>query len=111
MRTGRGKVRKFGAWLLATAIGLGGMILMALAGLVALLITDPIYPFWPVFLPLAILVTAATAWMMGRIPRWLFHDHPERRFWEHLGWGVAILGMATWGFGVYHFCTMPIHWQ
>ena len=72
-------MREFGAWLLAAAIGLGGMILMALAGLAALLITDPVYPFWPVFLPLALLVTAAVAWMMGRIPLWLFRDHPERQ--------------------------------
>ena len=29
---------------------------------------------------------------------------------EH-GRGVAALGLLAWGYAVYVFCTMPIHWQ
>jgi hypothetical protein len=104
-------VRKLGATLLAAAIALGGMVLMVAAGLIALLITDPLYPFAPVFLPLAILVIWLIAWMMGRVPLWLFPDHPGRRRWTHIGWAVTILGLAAWGAGVCHLATMQIHWQ
>lgn len=104
-------MRILGAWLLAAAIGLGGMVLMVLAGLIALLITDPLFPFAPVFLPLALLVVWFTAWMMGRVPLWLYKDHPDRRRWTHIGWAVAILGLAAWGAGIYHLATMQIHWQ
>jgi hypothetical protein len=105
------QVRKLGAGLLAAAIALGGLVLMVLAGLIALLITDPLYPFAPVFLPLALLVAWLTAWMMGRVPLWVFRDHPDRRRWTRIGWVVTILGLAAWGAGVYHLATMQIHWQ
>lgn len=104
-------MRKLGAWVLAAAIGLGGMVMMALAALIALLITDPLYPFLPVFLPLALLVIWLDGWMMGRVPGWLFPDHPDRRRWTQIGWAVAILGLSAWGLAVYHLCTMQIHWQ
>jgi len=104
-------LRKFGAWVLAAAVALGSMVLMILSGVIALLITDPIYPFWPVFLPLALLVIWLGAWMMGRVPVWLFKDHPAQRFWVRLARAVAVLGLAAWSIGVYHICTMQIHWQ
>ena len=104
-------MRQVGAWLLAVAIGIAGAVLMVLAGLVALLITDPIYPFWPVFLPLALLATGLIAWTMGRIPAWLYPSHPDRQRWSRLGQVVAALAMAGGGLGVYHLCTMQIHWQ
>lgn len=104
-------VRKVVAWVAVVAIAIGGAFLMALAGLLALLITDPIYPFLPVFLPLGLLATVLIAWLMGRIPVWLFPGHPDQRLWTRIGWAGVILGMAAWGTGVGHFCTMPMHWQ
>ncbi len=104
-------MRKFGACLLAVAVGIAGMTLMFLAGIVAVLITDPLYPFAPVFLPLALLVVALTAWAMGRVPLWLYPTHPDRLKWTRIGQAVGFLGMSLWGIGIYRFCTMPMHWQ
>jgi len=104
-------VRKIGAWLLAVGVGIAGGVLMVLAGVAALLITDPIYPFWPVFLPLALLVAGFTSWMMGRVPVWLYPLHPDRQRWTRLGRIIAGLCMVALALGVYRLCTMPIHWQ
>ncbi|WP_374384345.1 hypothetical protein [Dongia sp.] len=104
-------MKKIGAWVVAILIALGGMVLMAGAGIMAVLITDPIYPFLPVYLPLALATGAFVAFLMGRVPFWFFADHPDRRRWGRVGQGLALLGMLAWGYGIYVFCTMPMHWQ
>lgn len=104
-------MRKLGAWIVAAMIALFGMALMALAGIAAALITDPIYPFLPAYLPLALLAGGFIVFLMGRVPGWIFPAHPDRRQWARIGRGVAALGLLAWGYGVYVFCTMPMHWQ
>ncbi len=106
-------LRKVGAWLLAAAIGIGGAVAMALAGLVALLITDPALSF------LAGLPGRLRCWWRSRRRgSWVgfrkpgsYPSHPAGRRWTWLGWGLSGLGMAACAAGIYRLCTMPIHWQ
>lgn len=104
-------MRKLGAMLLAAMLLAGGSILVALAGLLVMLLTEPFYPFWPFFLPLAIGIALLAAHLAARMLRRLFPDHPERRRWTRIAWALiaVVLGLVAWGVG--DLLTGPMHWQ
>lgn len=104
-------MRKFAAGLLAAVILAGGFVVMTLAGVLAALITDPQYPFLPVFGPLALGVLALAGYLMALVPKRLFPDHATLKHWALGAWVAALLPLGLWAWGVYHFFTMPMHWQ
>lgn len=104
-------MRKLGAIVLAAILLAGGSILVALTGLLVMLLTEPFYPFWPFFLPLAIGIALLAAHLAGRLLRRLFPDHPERQRWTRITWGLiaVVLALVAWGVG--DLLTGPMHWQ
>jgi hypothetical protein len=104
-------MRKIAAGLLTAVILAGGFVAMALMGLLALLITDPFYPFLPVFAPLALGVMALAGYLAALVQRRLFPAHPDLKRWVKIAWAVAIIPLGLWAWGIHHVCTTPIHWQ
>lgn len=104
-------MRKIAALLLAAVICVGGMIVMALAGILAALITEPFYPFWIAFAPLGIAVALFTAWLAGRVPPWLYPAHQDRQLWTRIAWAVSLSLSGLWSYGVADVLTSPMHWQ
>ncbi len=104
-------LRKIAAIILPAVICVGGMALMVLAGILAALLTDPIYPFWAAFAPLGLAAALATAWAAGRVPTWLYRSHPARQLWTRTAWAVSLGVSGFWGYGVADVLTSPMHWQ
>lgn len=104
-------LRKAWAALLFGAILAGGLLLVALAGLLVALLTDPFYPFLPFFAPLAIGIAWLAGHLMSRVVRGLFPAHPARQAWIRAGWAVAVLVLGLWAWGTYDLLTGPMHWQ
>lgn len=104
-------LRKFGLILLMAAVLAGGFVLMALAGILVALVTDPFYPFLPFFAPLAVGVIFLAGWLIGRASVWLLATHPALRIWRGSGWAAAIILLGLWAWGVVDFFTTPMHWQ
>lgn len=100
-----------GVFVLGAVILAGGVILMALAGILVLLATEPFYPFLPFFAPLALGIIWLAGHLTGRTVKRLFPEHPDQRAWIRNGWIVVIpaLGLCAWG--VYNLATTPLHWQ
>ena len=94
-------MRKIAAIVVAAIICVGGMVIMVWAGILAVLITDPFSPFWAAFAPLGLAAALFTAWLMGRVPSWLYPAHPNGKLWTRIAWAVSracrqrILGL--WG--------------
>lgn len=104
-------LRKFGLILLIAAVLAGGFVLMALAGILVALVTDPFYPFLPFFSPLAAGIIFLAGWLIGRASAWLLPADPALRIWRWSGWTAAILLLGLWAWGVADFFTTPMHWQ
>lgn len=104
-------MRKFAALVLGAVICVGGMIVMALAGILSALITDPFYPFWSAFAPLGAAAALFTAWIAGRVPTWLYPTHPDRKLWTRIAWAVSLAVSALWGYGVADVLSSLMHWQ
>ena len=104
-------MRKIAAFILAAVICVGGMALMVLAGILAALLTDPFYPFWIAFAPLGGVAVLFTAWLVGRVPSWLYPTHPARQLWTRIAWAVSLTISGFWGYGVADVLTSPMHWQ
>lgn len=104
-------LRKVAALVFGAAICGGGMVVMILAGILAALITDPFYPFWAAFAPLGGAAALFTAWIAGRVPAWLYPNHPDRKLWTRIAWVVSLAISGFWGYGVADILTSPMHWQ
>jgi hypothetical protein len=101
-------LRKIAAIVVAAIICVGGMVIMVLAGILAVLITDP---FWAAFAPLGLAAALFTAWLMGRVPSWLYPAHPNGKLWTRIAWAVSLAVSGFWGYGVADVLTSPMHWQ
>jgi hypothetical protein len=110
-REGGKMLLKIGSILLEGVILLGGLIAMALAGILAALVTEPHYPLAMVFLPFAVVVVTLAGFLMGKVVRWLYPQHPDRKLWIAGAWAAAFLILGLWGYQVYDFFTKPMHWQ
>ena len=104
-------MRKVTLFILAAIICVGGMVVMVLAGILAALITDPFYPFWSAFAPLGLAAALFTAWLMGRVPSWLYPAHPNGKLWTRIAWAASLSVSGLWGYGVADVLTSPMHWQ
>jgi hypothetical protein len=104
-------LRKVAAFIMAAVICVGGMVLMVLAGILAVLLTDPVYPFWAAFAPMGLAVALLTAWAAGRVRPWLYPAHPTRQLWPRIAWAVSLAVNGLWGYGVADVLTSPINWQ
>ncbi|MBK8161426.1 MAG: hypothetical protein IPK59_22630 [Rhodospirillaceae bacterium] len=104
-------MRKVVAFILAAIVCGGGMVVMVLAGILAVLITDPFSPFWAAFAPLGLAAALLTAWLVGRVPPWLYPVHPNGKVWTRIAWAVSLAVSGFWGYGVADMLTSPMHWQ
>lgn len=104
-------VQKFFAVVLAAILLAGGSILVALAGLLVALLTDPFYPFWPFFLPLVLGIIAGALYLDRRLLQWLLPDLPDLNLWVRCTWAATALILALIAWGVGDLLTGPMHWQ
>jgi hypothetical protein len=105
-------MRSIGAFVLGIAVVAGGLVLLAAAGVVVLILTEPTNQlFLPVFVAPAAGVVMLANRLMGRIVTGLHPDHPARLGWIRAGRGLATFVLLLGGFGIYRLATTPIHWQ
>ncbi|MBL8710969.1 MAG: hypothetical protein JNL25_17375 [Rhodospirillaceae bacterium] len=104
-------LRKVAAALLCGAILAGGLLLVALAGLLVRLLTEPFYPFLPFFAPIAIGIVWLAGHLLSRVVIGFFPAHPARQAWIRAGWVIAVVVLGLWAWGTYDLLTGPMHWQ
>jgi hypothetical protein len=104
-------LRKFAALFAAAAICLGGMALLALAGILSALLTEPFYAFALAFVPLGGAAALFALWLAGKVPGWFFPGHADLKFWTRVAQGASLALSVIWGWGIYNLLTSPLHWQ